>query len=193
MTRNRVVLYLSVAMSLLVAVPLFGGETNSDGQKESPNTSSSAAKKSKTERLIVVNNTVCPVSGDTIGDDMGPGEKIVYKGHQLNLCCKKCIKQFNQDPDKYLKKAIDSAKKASPTAPAKTAKVKDLKNANCPVSGKDVKSMGSQTSIVYKGYKIALCCNGCRQKFNANPDSFLQALLNNSGSGTARKQSQNKS
>lgn len=45
----------------------------------------------------------CPVSGDKLGSDMGEPYRFVYKGQEVKLCCKGCKKDFDKDPDKYLK------------------------------------------------------------------------------------------
>jgi hypothetical protein len=45
----------------------------------------------------------CPVSGDKLGGDMGKPYVFVYKGQQVKLCCSGCKKDFDKDPDKYLK------------------------------------------------------------------------------------------
>lgn len=55
--------------------------------------------------------------------------------------------------------------------------VKAAGNANCPVSGAPVGSMQAGSHIVYKGYKVGLCCDGCKGRFNSNPDSYLNAAL----------------
>jgi hypothetical protein len=45
----------------------------------------------------------CPVSGDKLGGDMGGPYVFVYQGQQVKLCCKSCLKDFNKNPDKYIK------------------------------------------------------------------------------------------
>ncbi len=45
----------------------------------------------------------CPVSGDKLGGDMGGPYVFVYKGQEVKLCCKSCKKDFDSNPDKYLK------------------------------------------------------------------------------------------
>jgi len=54
----------------------------------------------------------CPVSGDKLGADMGPPYVFVYKGQQVKLCCSGCKKDFDKNPDKYLKliRAADAKK-----------------------------------------------------------------------------------
>lgn len=43
----------------------------------------------------------CLVSGDALGGD-GSTIDHVYKGRLVQLCCKGCIRAFDQDPEKYL-------------------------------------------------------------------------------------------
>jgi YHS domain-containing protein len=54
--------------------------------------------------------TTCPVSGDAIGS-MGAPYVFVYKGQEVKLCCPDCKKDFDKDPEKYMKmiRAADKA------------------------------------------------------------------------------------
>lgn len=45
----------------------------------------------------------CPVSGEKLNGDMGAPYVFSYKGQEVKLCCKGCKKDFDKDPDKYLK------------------------------------------------------------------------------------------
>jgi YHS domain-containing protein len=64
----------------------------------SPTASASAAPSAQTSNKAV--NTVCPVSGDTVGD-IGKPAYAQYKGETIAFCCKDCLKKFNKNPDKY--------------------------------------------------------------------------------------------
>lgn len=45
-------------------------------------------------------NTICPVT-----DEEADGEIVaVHKGVTYALCCKRCLKKFEKDPEKYIKK-----------------------------------------------------------------------------------------
>jgi YHS domain-containing protein len=46
--------------------------------------------------------TTCPVSGDKLGE-MGKPFTFTYKDREVKLCCKGCKKDFDKDPEKYLK------------------------------------------------------------------------------------------
>jgi len=51
---------------------------------------------------VELGNTICPVSGEKIGE-MGEAVKVEYNGKIYNLCCPFCVTTFNEDPEKYAK------------------------------------------------------------------------------------------
>lgn len=54
--------------------------------------------------------TTCIVSGEKLGD-MGAPYVLQYEGREVKLCCKSCLKDFNKDSAKFVKK-IEAAEKA---------------------------------------------------------------------------------
>ena len=54
--------------------------------------------------------SICVVSGDKLGQ-MGPPTVVNYQGTEVRFCCKDCVKDFNKDPDKYLKRLHDVEQK----------------------------------------------------------------------------------
>ena len=44
----------------------------------------------------------CPVSGEKLGE-MGKPYTFTYKDQEVKLCCKSCKKDFDKDPEKYMK------------------------------------------------------------------------------------------
>ena len=44
----------------------------------------------------------CPVSGEKLGE-MGKPLVFTYKDQEVKLCCKSCKKDFDKNPDKYIK------------------------------------------------------------------------------------------
>lgn len=54
--------------------------------------------------------TTCIVSGDKLGA-MGKPVVFEYKGQEIKLCCKDCRKDFDKEPEKYLKKLEEKKKK----------------------------------------------------------------------------------
>lgn len=53
---------------------------------------------------------ICVVSGDKLGQMEAP-TVVNYKGTELQFCCKDCVKDFEKDPDKYLKRLHDAEQK----------------------------------------------------------------------------------
>ena len=60
-------------------------------------TNSVAPAKTKPDLLAT-----CPVSGEKLGE-MGKPYVFVYQGQEIKLCCPGCKKDFDKDPDKYMK------------------------------------------------------------------------------------------
>lgn len=66
--------------------------------------------------------TTCIVSGEKLDGDMGKPYVFAYQGQEFKLCCKSCLKDFNKEPAKYLKKLAEAQKggkgKTPPNVPA---------------------------------------------------------------------------
>ena len=62
----------------------------------------------------------CLVSDEKLDGDMGKPYVFVEKGQEIKLCCKSCLKDYQKEPAKYLKK-IAAAQKGEKKAPAKPA------------------------------------------------------------------------
>ena len=56
--------------------------------------------------------SICVVSGDKLGQ-MGAPTVVNYKGTEVRFCCKDCVKDFEKDPDKYLKRLHEAEQKTS--------------------------------------------------------------------------------
>ena len=52
----------------------------------------------------------CVVSDDPLGDH-GKAIKMTFKGTDVYLCCKDCIKDFNKNPVKYIKMVMEAESK----------------------------------------------------------------------------------
>jgi YHS domain-containing protein len=53
----------------------------------------------------------CSVSGEKLGE-MGKPYVMEYKGREIKFCCKSCVKDFNKDPEKFVKKLEQAEAKA---------------------------------------------------------------------------------
>ena len=59
------------------------------------------AKLSPEDRALAERQKTCPVSGDPLGS-MGTPIKVTVEGRDVFVCCKGCIKQVKEHPEKYL-------------------------------------------------------------------------------------------
>ncbi len=99
-----------------------------------------------------------PVCGMTVMLDAGK-PSFDYKGTTYHFCCDGCRQKFAADPEPYL------AKQAAAKAEVETA--------IDPVCGMTVKLNAGKPSFDYKGTTYHFCCDGCRQKFAADPEQYL--------------------
>lgn len=53
----------------------------------------------------------CVVSDEPLGGDHGEPYVFVHAGREFKLCCKPCLKDFNKEPAKYIKKVEAAEKK----------------------------------------------------------------------------------
>jgi Cu(I)/Ag(I) efflux system membrane fusion protein len=51
----------------------------------------------------------------------------------------------------------------------------------CPVTGKPLGSMGKPVKITVRGRTVFLCCDGCEDRLQANPEKYLPQSGDNSG------------
>jgi|GEM_PF-144414 hypothetical protein len=66
----------------------------------------------------------CVVSGEKLGGDMGKPHVFTYQDREIKLCCQGCLKTFNKEPAKYIKK-LEEAEKAKAKSDNATAKGHD--------------------------------------------------------------------
>ena len=64
----------------------------------------------------------CIVSGEKLDGEMGKPYVFVHEGQEIKLCCKSCLKDFNKEPAKYLKKLAEAQKDGKQKAPGAPAK-----------------------------------------------------------------------
>jgi YHS domain-containing protein len=66
-------------------------------------------EKAEKEKPIPYPLKVCLVTGDELGS-MGAPPSLVYKGQEFKFCCDGCPKDFNKDPEKYVKMLAEKVK-----------------------------------------------------------------------------------
>src|SRR3989338_3683058 len=78
-----------------------------EGRMEQGSMTESEATDVFSPDAVEVGNKICPISGKVV-DLMGEGIKYEYNGKIYNFCCKMCLKDFKQDPEKYGRIAEES-------------------------------------------------------------------------------------
>ena len=72
---------------------------------------SGLAADKKNDKLKPYTLKTCVVSGDKLGE-MGDPFVYEYQGREIKFCCKGCLKDFNKEPAKYIKKIEEAEAKA---------------------------------------------------------------------------------
>ena len=99
-----------------------------------------------------------------MGGESKPGLHVDIQGQRVYLCCPMCEEKIKADPDKYFTKA------------AGEGVLFENIQTTCPVSGE---KLGDKPAFVdYEGRHVALCCEDCRDSFNADPQKYLKLLDN---------------
>jgi len=89
----------AVLLSGLLVAPLVGLSADSKSD-------------SKSEKAKPYPLKTCVVSDEKLGGDMGDPYVFTHEGREIKLCCKSCLKDFNKDTAKYIKKIETAEKKA---------------------------------------------------------------------------------
>ena len=108
-------------------------------------------------------SAVCLISGDKLGS-MGKPVAMVVEGQEIKLCCKGCLKEYNEDKAGYMKKLAQAEAKAKPY-PLKT----------CVVSG-DEFDHGKPYVFAYEDQQVKLCCQDCLKEFKSDSAKFLKKI-----------------
>jgi YHS domain-containing protein len=113
-----------IALAAGMGLCLAGCSCCSEGAKESPAAAPPAAAPAESaapaaapaaEEIQFVKPSAnyplkkCVVSGEDL-DEMGEPVAILYQGTEVQFCCPKCVKEFKQDPAKY----VEMVKTATP-------------------------------------------------------------------------------
>lgn len=89
-----------LAFTLLLASPTYANLVHQDKKSKTEATSSkSATKKESAVKETEKKDLVCIVTGE----EADPNLKMEYKGKTYYFCCKKCVKKFKENPEKYIK------------------------------------------------------------------------------------------
>ncbi|MBB5047389.1 Cu+-exporting ATPase [Rhodopseudomonas rhenobacensis] len=126
-----------------------------------------------------------PVCGMSVDTTAGK-PTFDYHGATYHFCCNGCRSKFAADPESYLAKSRDKAAASSCCGGAHDHSSHDHAGhdhahhaapaaslAIDPVCGMSVDSNAGKPTFDYHGITYHFCCNGCRSKFAADPESYL--------------------
>ena len=102
---------------------------------------------------------------DPTGKDAKDCKLVVVRNRLVRLCCGKCVRAFERDPDKFLP-ALDEIVIAEAKAGG-TQKT-------CPISEKELGE--KSTWFVVGDRAVGVCCGGCKSKVEKDPRKYV---LNN--------------
>ncbi len=102
-------------------------------------------------------NASCPIMGKPISSTLFTDTQY----GRIYICCKACAKKIRQDPETAYKTAYPTTKK--------------IKNPVCPIMGES--NEGSDFVVLLQGHEIALCCDHCVAKAQANAQTTLVKAL----------------
>ena len=126
-------------------------------------------------------NALCPVTDEKIDPEVATTQ---YKGKTVAFCCADCVKDFNKDPAKYMKKVEAEEAKARKDAAKKDEQKKGEQpaadkgkavNRFCPIEPEHAVDPTVATST-HKGKVVGFCCEDCIKKFDLDPDAYVAKL-----------------
>ncbi len=108
----------------------------------------------------------CPVMTDESmpaadGPDAGEAKNVIWQNRLVRLCCSKCLRRFNAEPDKYLA-ALDAMIIAQGS--------KNYPMTTCPVSGEPLGD--KPVDVVAANRLVKVCCKGCVRGVEKDPMKY---------------------
>lgn len=128
---------------------------------------------------LAVAQATCPIMGKPVDPTM---KSTVVNGRQIFVCCPPCIEKIQADVEESLKKVNASyVSFVAAEAQKKSDQIHITAQGICPVTGKDLGSMGDPIKVqVGEKEHAFLCCKGCVSKtISARNWKTIQANLAN--------------
>jgi membrane fusion protein, copper/silver efflux system len=142
------------------------------------------------DRALAEAQRICPVTKAMLGS-MGAPPKIEVDGRTVFLCCIGCEAEVRATPDYYFRvleqaneAATEEENEASGDEPLPDSlsglSPEDLalvqRQSICPVTEMSLGSMGEPIKVDVDGTPVFICCEGCRSKLLADPETYLSIL-----------------
>lgn len=114
----------------------------------------------QTPEELTVPQTACPLLGGKIFKKLFAD----YEGKRVYFCCPGCVGKFKADPEKYIEQMEDQGITLDKTPKPQTT---------CPLMGGEI---NKKLFADYQGKRVYFCCPGCIEKFNADPEKYIEKL-----------------
>jgi uncharacterized protein len=102
-----------------------------------------------------------PVCGMQVETANAPAS-VLHDGHRVYFCSDHCRHRFEADPERFaVRGAADDAPEAGSAGTAVD-----------PVCGMQVDPAHPGATTEWSGTTYSFCCDGCRQRFDADPDAY---------------------
>ena len=149
------------------ALVILGGAENT-AEHESGRSSKPAQSGVETNLQLV--DPVCGMNAKS-----GSQHKFTHNGAEYYFCSAGCREKFASDPEKYLKKKVDSKNALTDNGGKSVETAGEAGGAAThtdPVCGMQAKP-DSPHKHTYKGKDYFFCSAGCLKKFSGNPENYL--------------------
>lgn len=152
------------------------------------------SKLAPADKAVAMEQKWCPILEGTRLGEMEVPVKVELDGKPVFICCKGCVKQAKDEPEKTLARVVElkqRAKQPSTSAPKpdRETKIRDnlaklspedrkLAEAQkiCPITDGPLGSMGVPPKLMVKGQVVFTCCKGCNADVEADPDANLKKV-----------------
>ena len=141
---------------------------------------------SNEDRALAESQGICPVAGFALGS-MGPPVKVSLNNRDVFICCEGCRDRLIEDPEKYFA-ILDAASEEALTEEeaaeiesalanlSKSDRAYAKQQVYCPVTEMRLGSMGTPVKMQIKGEDVFICCEGCRNAMENEPEKYLQMI-----------------
>ena len=128
------------------------------------------------ETNLPMDVAIDPVCGMTV-DPVASKHRFEYGGHTFHFCSAGCREKFAASPDMYLNQGTKAGpsmdRHAGPRPPNAAGSESAAATVIDPVCGMTVDPASSKHRFNHEGQTFHFCSAGCREKFSANPNHYL--------------------
>ena len=181
--RKHATVFCVVALGFLFTLGCAQPVDNSPAEPGNPVVEDETNGLSAEDLVLVEQQGICPVSQAPLGS-MGDPIKVDVNGTPVFICCEGCRARLLGDPEKYLA-VLENGVTEDESDPGIAEALAGLSPGDlilvdqqkiCPVMKTPLGSMGDPIKVDVNGTPIFICCEGCRSKLLADPETYLANL-----------------